>query len=147
MNADFDMSLLDTYAELLSRKDSLAEQTKENNIAIERCRQELADMMATTETVKISRAGFSYTLSNKVRYSKKGGKDEELFALLNEYGLGSLIKQTVNAQTLQGAMTNLAAENIGEDGEPQLPEEFADVISVFEFLDVTRRKETKRIKK
>lgn len=145
-SSDFDIRLIDEYAALLDRKENLAELTKENNANIDQCRQKLADMMALTETVKVSRNGFSYSLSEKIRYSKKGGKDDELFELLEQFGLGSIIKQTVNAQTLQGAMANLAAENCDDDGEPQLPEEFDEVISVFEFFDVTRRRATTKIK-
>ena len=49
--------------------------------------------------------------------------------------VGDIIKETVNAQTLQGAMSNLAAENGDE-----LPEEFAEVINVYEYLDIQKRK-------
>ena len=92
-------------------------------------------MMLEEETTKITRSGFSYSLQEKVRYSKKAGCDNDLFDLLRENGLGDLIKETVNAQTLQGAMSNLAEENGGE-----LPEEFGDVINVYEYLDIAKRK-------
>lgn len=54
---------------------------------------------------------------------------------LRDFGLGDLIKETVNAQSLQGAMSNLAAEN-----DDQLPDEFQDCVNIYEFYDVTRRK-------
>ena len=61
---------------------------------------------------------------------------DQLMEALRENGLGDIIRETVNAQTLQGAMSNLAEENDGE-----LPEEFRTLIRVYEFYDVSRRKE------
>lgn len=132
------MTLLEKVDELkalLDEKDALKAKTTENNKAVEACKKDLADMMLAEETTKVTRAGFSYSLQEKTRYSKKAGHDEELFELLRENGLGDIIKETVNAQTLQGAMSNLAAENGDE-----LPEEFAEVINVYEFLDIQKRK-------
>ena len=132
------MTLLEKVDELkalLDEKDALKAKTTENNKAIEACKKDLADMMLAEETTKVTRSGFSYSLQEKTRYSKKAGHDEELFELLRENGLGDIIKETVNAQTLQGAMSNLAAENGDE-----LPEEFAEVINVYEYLDIQKRK-------
>lgn len=132
------MTLLEKVDELkalLDEKDALKAKTTENNKAVEACKKDLADMMLAEETTKVTRAGFSYSLQEKTRYSKKAGHDEELFELLRENGLGDIIKETVNAQTLQGAMSNLAAEN-----DDELPEEFAEVINVYEYLDIAKRK-------
>ena len=132
------MTLLEKVDELkalLDEKDALKAKTTENNKAVEACKKDLADMMLAEETTKVTRSGFSYSLQEKTRYSKKAGHDEELFELLRENGLGDIIKETVNAQTLQGAMSNLAAENGDE-----LPEEFAEVINVYEYLDIQKRK-------
>lgn len=132
------MTLLEKVDELkalLDEKDALKAKTTENNKAVEACKKDLADMMLAEETTKVTRSGFSYSLQEKTRYSKKAGHDKELFELLRENGLGDIIKETVNAQTLQGAMSNLAAENGDE-----LPEEFAEVINVYEYLDIQKRK-------
>ena len=132
------MTLLEKVDELkalLDEKDELKAKTTENNKAVEACKKDLSDMMLAEETTKVTRSGFSYSLQEKTRYSKKAGHDEELFELLRENGLGDIIKETVNAQTLQGAMSNLAAEN-----DDELPEEFAEVINVYEYLDIQKRK-------
>ena len=126
---------VDQLKGLMDEKDNLKARTTENNKALDICKKELADMMLEEETTKITRSGFSYSLQEKVRYSKKAGCDNDLFDLLRENGLGDLIKETVNAQTLQGAMSNLAEENGGE-----LPEGFGDVINVYEYLDIAKRK-------
>lgn len=130
---------IDDYKELLDRKDELAALTKENNVAVENCRNELAELMIAEECTKISRSGFTYSLTPKTKYSKKAGTDEQLMEMLRAYGLGDIIKETVNANTLQGAMSELAAEN-----DDTLPEEWAEVISEYSYMDVSKRKESKK---
>ena len=135
-------TMIDGYKELLDRKDELANQTKENNKAIEEARNALAQAMIDQEAPKISRNGYLYSLQDKTKYSKKSCDEEEFFNVLEENGLGDIIKRTVNAQTLQGAMTAAAEENDGE-----LPEEYADYISVYQYYDVQKRKETNKAAK
>ena len=129
------MEQLDAYRALLDKKEQLAEAVKENNRAIEAARDALADSMVSEETVQIVRDGYSYTLTPKTKYSKAAGQDEALMDALRNYGLGSLIRETVNAQSLQGAMSALAEEN-----DDELPEEFEGLVNVYTFNDVTRRK-------
>lgn len=126
---------VDQLKELLDEKDALKAKTTENNKAIDVCKKELADMMLEEETTKVTRAGFSYSLQEKTRYSKKAGCDEELFEALRVNGMGDLVRETVNAQTLQGAMSSLAEENDGE-----LPDDFAEIINVYEYFDIAKRK-------
>lgn len=126
---------VDELKKLLDEKDDLKAKTTMNNKAIDSCKKELADMMVTEKTIKVTRAGFSYSLQEKTRYSKKAGCDDELFEALRINGMGDLIKETVNAQTLQGAMSSMAEENGGV-----LPDDFTDVINVYEYLDIAKRK-------
>ena len=126
---------LDAYRALLDKKEQLAEAVKENNRAIEAARDALADSMVSEETMQIVRDGYSYTLTPKTRYSKAAGQDEALMEALRSYGLGDLIKESVNAQSLQGAMSDMAEEH-----DDQLPEEFEGLVNVYTFNDVTRRK-------
>ena len=129
------MEQLDAYRALLDKKEQLAEVVKVNNRAIVAARDALADSMASEETMQIVRDGYSYTLTPKTKYSKAAGQDEALMDALRNYGLGSLIRETVNAQSLQGAMSALA--EVDDDG---LPEEFEGLVNVYTFNDVTRRK-------
>lgn len=126
---------VDQYRQLLDRKEQLAEATKENNAAIEIVRDALAALMIDEEVPQISREGYSYSLAVKTKYSKASGQDEALMQVLREYGLGDLIRETINAQSLQGAMSNLVAEN-----DDELPEEFNGLVNVYEFNDIVRRK-------
>lgn len=129
------MEQLDAYRDLLDQKEQLAQAVKANNQAIEAARNALADSMVESETQQIIRGGYSYTLTPKTKYSKAAGQDEALMDALRDYGLGALIRETVNAQSLQGAMSTLAEEN-----EDQLPQAFEGLVNVYTFNDVTRRK-------
>ena len=108
-------SLIDEYKELLDKKDELNEATTDNNKALEKKRNELAQAMIDAESPKVSRGGFLYSLQDKTKYNKIGDCDEDaFFDTLEEHGLGDIIKRTVNAQTLNGAMAGLVEENDGE---------------------------------
>lgn len=130
---------IDEYKALLDRKDELAALVKENNAAIEACRDLLAGLMLEEECTKISRAGYTYSLTPKTKYSKRAGVDDQLMEMLRAYGLGSIIRETVNANTLQGAMSELAAEN-----DDTLPEEWAELISEYSYMDISKRRETSK---
>lgn len=127
------------YSELLDEKARLKGETSENNKSIETCRDDLAKMMLDSEVPKITTGGYSYSLKDVTKYSKKADKEDELFEALRQNDLGDLIKETVNAQTLQGAMSDLAEDNDGE-----LPQDFTDLINVFNYYDVSRRKATSK---
>lgn len=132
------LDLIDQFKAALEEKDTLAEATKRNNAEVIEVRDKLAQAMVDAEIDQVGRHGINWKLKPTTKYSKKAGKDAELFDLLRDNGLGDLIKETVNAQTLQGAMSEFAKEN-----DDELPEEFAEVISVYEYMDISHRKATK----
>lgn len=136
------VTMIDQYKELLDRKDALADQTKENNKAIQEARDALAQAMIDAEMPKVSRNGFLYSLQDKTKYNKKACDDEEFFNVLEENGLGDLIKRTVDARTLSSAMAAAVEENDGV-----LPEEYEDYINVYQFYDIAKRKETNKTAK
>lgn len=131
------LTLIDRFKEALDKKEELAEQTKQNNADVTECRDRLAQAMLDAELDQVGRHGINWKLKPTTKYSKKSGMDDELFEVLRQNGLGDLIKETVNAQTLQGAMSELAKEN-----DDELPEDFTEVISVYEYMDVSHRKAT-----
>lgn len=133
-------NLIDEYKALLDEKDRLKDATTENNKSLEAKRNELAQAMIDAESPKVSRGGFLYSLQDKTKYNKIGGCGEEaFFDTLEEHGLGDIIKRTVNAQTLNGAMAALVEENGGE-----LPEDFEDYIKPYQYYDIAKRKETNK---
>lgn len=136
------ISMIDQYKELLDIKDQLADQTKENNKRLQETRDALTKAMIDAEMPKVSRNGFLYSLQDKTKYSKKACDNEEFFSVLEENGLGDLVKRTVDAQTLNSAMAAEAEKNDGI-----LPEEYEDYINVYQFYDIAKRKETNKTAK
>lgn len=136
------LKLIDDYKELLDKKDELAEQTKANNKLIEDARNELSQAMIDAEMPKVSRNGFLYSLQDKTKYNKKAGDSEEFFEFLEGEGLGDIIKRTVDARTLSSTIGAVVEENDGE-----LPEEYEDYISVYQYYDIGKRKETNKTAK
>ena len=135
--------LIDEYKELLDEKDRLKDATTKNNKILEEKRKELAQAMIDAESPRISRGGFLYSLQDKTKYNKIGGCDENgFFETLEEHGLGDIIKRTVSAQTLNGAMAGLVEENDGK-----LPEDFEEFIKPYQYYDVVKRKETNKAAK
>lgn len=132
------LDLIDQFKAALEEKDTLAEQTKRNNAAVIDLRDKLAQAMVDAEIDQVGRHGINWKLKPTTKYSKKAGMDDALFELLRNHGLGDLVKETVNAQTLQGAMSELAREN-----DDELPEEFTEVINKYEYMDISHRKATK----
>lgn len=127
------------YKELLDKKDELAEQTKENNKALDDLEQEIAQMMVDEEKPDTTVDGFKYSLQEKTIYSKIGEdklmeKELDFFEVLREEGFGDLIVERVDSRTLNSAMNNLV-EEIGV-----LPEDLAECLSVYSQLKISRRK-------
>jgi len=141
------MTLLDMvrkYQDLLTEKDRLSDLTKENNAAIEAAKAEIAQQMVDDDCPRISCGGYSFSLTPKTSYSKKSEEElaatgADFFGTLREEGLGDLIVETVNARTLQSAMKAYVDEN----GE--LSEGLEAVIKVYDYNDITRRRETRKI--
>ena len=129
------MERIEAYNALLDRKDKLAQETTENNKAIEQARRDLADLMIDAEIDRVTSGGYNFTLSEKVAFSKRGGADEQLFEVLREDGLGDIIRETVNPRTLQATLKEVAAQNDGE-----LPPQYDGLVSVYRYMDVGRRK-------
>lgn len=133
---------LDEYRALLDKKDDLAQQTKDNNAEIDKCKKELVDLMVEEEVTNVTKDGYSYTLALKTYYSKKSEAELvaagiDFFDVLRSEGMGDLIKETVNTRTLQSACANIVEE------QDELPEALAECINSYEAYDITKRKSRK----
>lgn len=148
-------SLIDKYKELLDRKDELSDLTSENNKEIKETKEALAKAMIEAESPKISRNGFTYSLGERVEYSKRACDEDEFFDFLRENGMGDIIKPYVNPRTLSSAMKESISALREEEEEiaagmddPEelpsdwLPDEYKPYISAYAFYDVSKRKET-----
>ena len=104
------------YNKILEEKKRLEKQTKENNAAKEKKEQEIAQIMVDNEKPSTIVDGYTYSLQETKMYSKKAEEKLEqlkieegieFFEVLREQGLGSIIKETVNAKTLQSTMKGI----------------------------------------
>ena len=134
-----DMNTLATKLKSLrDRKDELAQATKDNNAAIEAAEQELASLMIEEGNDNFSLNGYKFILSYKDIFSSKVEFREQLIDALKLHGIDreEIITETIPAMKLNSIMKNIYEEN-GEE----LPEEFADIVSVYSKQGVTVRKE------
>lgn len=137
------------YNKILEEKKRLEKQTKENNAAKEKKEQEIAQIMVDNEKPSTIMDGYTYSLQETKMYSKKAEEKLEqlkieegieFFEVLREQGLGSIIKETVNAKTLQSTMKALDDElPEGED----LPEDLAKCLNIYSKLGINKTKASK----
>lgn len=137
------------YNKILEEKKRLEKQTKENNAAKEKKEQEIAQIMVDNEKPSTIVDGYTYSLQETKMYSKKAEEKLEqlkieegieFFEVLREQGLGSIIKETVNAKTLQSTMKALDDElPEGED----LPEDLAKCLNIYSKLGINKTKANK----
>ena len=137
------------YNKILEEKKRLEKQTKENNAAKEKKEQEIAQIMVDNEKPSTIVDGYTYSLQETKMYSKKAEEKLEqlkieegieFFEVLREQGLGSIIKETGNAKTLQSTMKALDDElPEGED----LPEDLAKCLNIYSKLGINKTKASK----
>lgn len=137
------VEMIANYQTLLLTKDSLAEQTKANNKAIEQMKQQISEQMIDDECTSIGYAGYNFSLQTKTVYSKKSDADLQAEGLnfletLRNNGLGDLIVEKVDPRTLSSALKQMV------EAEGELPEELSEVVNVYETNDISRRKQSRR---
>ena len=127
--------LADKLKELRERKSELAEETKANNAEIEQAEYQLSQLMASTETQSFQRAGTLFYLTTKTYASANKEQKDELFDALRNEGYGSLITETINANSLSAFVKEQMSEN-----DDILPEWLDGKVNVFDKVTVGIRK-------
>ena len=133
------MIKIDAYKAALDRLDEAQKHLDLIKEDIQQLKDELTAEMVQEEVTSISRGDFTYSLVSKTKFSKIAGKEEALFNVLRENGLGDLIQETVNAQRFNSAM-NAEAEN----NEGELPEVYNELVNKYSFFDISKRKKVKK---
>ena len=127
--------LADRLKELRERKSELAEETKANNAEIEQAEYQLSQLMASTETQSFQRAGTLFYLTTKTYASANKEQKDELFDALRNEGYGSLITETINANSLSAFVKEQMSEN-----DDVLPDWLDGKVNVFDKVTVGIRK-------
>ena len=91
--------------------------------------------MASTETQSFQRAGTLFYLTTKTYASANKEQKDELFDALRNEGYGSLITETINANSLSAFVKEQMSEN-----DDILPEWLDGKVNVFDKVTVGIRK-------
>lgn len=116
-------------------KKELDAQVKEVNTEIESLDLALSDAMAEVELDSFSRNGSTFYLNTRLFASPAAGRKDDLMQVLKDQGYGSIVVETVNANTLASFVKEQMAAN-----EDVIPEWLSDVVSTFEKVSVGVRK-------
>ena len=127
--------LADKLKALRDRKAELESELKDVGAEIENTDYRLALMMAEDEVQNFTRSGTMFCLTTKTRASAAAGYREELYAALRQNGLGDIITETINANTLSSTVKGLIEEN-----NEALPGWLDGLVNVFDKTTVSVRK-------
>ena len=116
-------------------KKELEAKTKEVNARIEELDRELSDAMADAECDKFTRNGSTFYLNSRLYASPAAGGRDALIHALKGNGYGSIVTETVNANTLASFCKEQMTAN-----EDELPEWLSGVVNTFEKVTVGIRK-------
>jgi chromosome segregation ATPase len=138
MDNDRMFALAEQLRDLREKKDAVEQQLKDINQVLDDTNYELSELMAETETQNFTRGGMMFYLTIKTRASAVAGTKEELFDALRAQGYGSLVTETVNANSL----SSFVKEQMEANGEA-LPDWLAGLVNVFDKTQVALKKAMK----
>lgn len=127
--------LADTLKELREAKKQAESEVKDINASIDETESRLSEMMVDSETQSFNRSGTLFYLNTKTYASAVADQKQDLFEALKDNGFGSLVVETVNANSLAAFVKEQIAEN-----EDMLPGWLEGKINVFEKTAVGVRK-------
>lgn len=138
MSNDRMFALAERLRELRDEKDAAEQYLKDINQQLDDTNYELSELMAETETQNFTRGGMMFYLTTKTRASAVAGTKEELFEALRSQGYGSLVTETVNANSL----SSFVKEQIEANGE-EVPAWLSGLVNVYDKTQVALKKATK----
>ncbi len=138
MDTERIFELADELKALRDRKQALENELKQVNADIDNVDWHLSNLMAETETQNFTRAGTMFCLTSTIRASATPDRKDELFDALRSEGFGSMVYETVNANSL----SSFVKEQMAENGDT-LPDWLDGLVKVFEKTTVGVRKASK----
>lgn len=127
--------LADQLKAYKEQKKELDAQSKALTGEIERLDLALSDAMADAECERFSRNGSTFYLNSRLYATPMSGKKDALMEALKTNGFGSIVTETVNANTLSSFVKEQMALNNDE-----VPAWLTEVINTFEKTSVDIRK-------
>ena len=140
-------ALAQAYEEARTRKEELSAQLDAAKQALTAAEEALADGLVEADKSSTQWGGRNYSLKCETKYGFLGAeklaeKGLDKFAVLRENGFDYLIKETVDAKTLNSTMK---AQAETEDG---IPDDVMEVLSTYDVTGISRTKaKTSALKK
>ena len=127
--------MADRLKALKEQKKDLEAQVKSLTEEISKLDLELTDAMAEAEVDKFSRNGSTFYMASRLFASPAAGRKDEMIQRLKANGYGSLVTESVNANTLSSFIRE-QREATGED----VPAWLGDTVNTFEKVSIGIRK-------
>ncbi|MGM9571102.1 MAG: hypothetical protein ACI3ZR_02690 [bacterium] len=124
---------------LKEQKSILENQVTELKKKIAWTEEELIRQMTENEVQNFTNRGKQFILTVKDYYSVKAENKPKLFDWLKANGHEALIKEDINAQTLNAFGREISAEN-----DDSLPDSLSDILNVYEKVSISMRKAAKK---
>lgn len=127
--------MADRLKALKEQKKGLEAQAEAVGAEINALDAQLSDAMAEADLDRFSRNGSTFYLKSRLFASPAAGRKDEMMAALKANGYGSLVVESVNANTLSSFIKE-QREVTGMD----VPEWLGDTVSTYEKVSVGIRK-------
>lgn len=127
--------LADALKAAKDKKKELEDKTKAVNAEIEELDRQLSDAMAEAECDNFTRNGSTFYLNSRLYASPEAGNRDALIEALKKNGFGTIVTETVNANTL----SSFCKEQMAMNGD-ELPGWLSPVVKTFEKISVGIRK-------
>ena len=127
--------MADSLKALKEQKKELEARVKALTADITKLDLQLSDAMAEAEVDKFSRNGSTFYLTSRLFASPATGRKDDMIKALRDNGYGSLVTESVNANTLASFIKE-QQETTGDD----VPVWLRDIVNTFEKVTVGIRK-------
>ena len=127
--------MADRLKSLKKQKKDLEDSVKAIGSEIEELDRQLSDAMAETQLDSFSRNGSTFYLHSRLYASPSTGRKDAMMQALKQNGYGSLVVESVNANTLSSFVREQMEANEGN-----IPSWLGDTVSTYEKISVGIRK-------